>query len=107
MAAYRAAINRAKAHFFDNKYGAQQHYYLSLIATHPSYQGRGAGRALLEWGMEKAKREGWTVSLFSSPMGRRVYEKLGFEVVGTFRTKVEGEEVFLDTPAMVLEAGRW
>ena len=106
MAAYRTNINRAKINLFDSKYGAQ-HYYLSLLATHPSYQGRGAGTALVERGMEKAKREGWTVSLFSSPMGMRVYEKLGFRVVGGFRTRVEGEEEILDTPAMVLEKGSW
>lgn len=106
MAAYRADINRAKKDLFDNKYG-DQHYYLGLLATHPSYQGRGAGRALVEWGLEKAQRMGWTVSLFSSPMGKRVYEKVGFKDVGSFRTRVEGEEEFLDTPGMVLEAGSW
>ena len=88
---------------FDDKYGADKHIYLSLLNTHSDYQGRGAGKALCQWGLEKAKREGWTVTLFSSPMGKRLYSKLGFRDVGSFRTQVEGEAEWLDIPAMVIE----
>ena len=69
MKAYRADIGVAKDALFDRIYGADSHIYLGLLATHPSYQGRGAGRALVQWGLDKAKIMGWTVTLFSSPMG--------------------------------------
>ena len=88
---------------FDDKYGANKHIYLGLLATHPNYQGQGTGKALCQWGLEKAKREGWTVTLFSSPMGKRLYAKLGFRDAGSFKTQVEGEVEWLDTSAMVLE----
>ena len=88
---------------FDDKYGADNHIYLSLLNTHPDYQDLGAGKALCQWGLEKAKREAWTVTLFSSPMGKRLYAKLGFREVGSFRTQVEGEAEWLDISAMVLE----
>ena len=88
---------------FDDKYGADKHMYLSLLNTHPTYQGHGAGKALCQWGLEKAKREGWRVTLFASPMGKRLYAKLGFRDVGSFKTQVEGETEWLDIPAMVLE----
>ena len=88
---------------FDDKYGADKYIYLSLLNTHPEYQGQGAGQALCQWGLDKAKMEGWSVTLFSSPMGKRLYAKLGFRDVGSFRTQVEGEAEWLDTPAMVLE----
>ena len=68
---------------FDDKYGADNHIYLSLLNTHPDYQGQGAGKALCQWGLEKAKR--------------------GFRDVGSFRTQVEGEAEWLDISAMVLE----
>ena len=88
---------------FDDKYGADKYIYLSLLNTHPDYQGQGAGKALCQWGLEKADREAWIVTLFSSPMGKRLYAKLGFRDVGSFKTQVEGEAEWLDTPAMVLE----
>ena len=88
---------------FDDKYGPDKHIYLSLLNTHPDYQGQGAGKALCQWGLEKANKEGWTVTLFSSPMGKRLYTKLGFRDVGSFRTQVEGEAEWLDISAMVLE----
>ena len=69
MKAYRAEIGVAKDVLFDRKYGAENHFYLGLLATHPSFQRRGAGSALVRWGLDKAKRMGWTVTLFSSPMG--------------------------------------
>ena len=43
------------------------------------------------------------MTLFSSPMGKMLYAKLGFRDVGSFKTQVEGEAELLETPAMVLE----
>ena len=39
--------------------------------------------------------------------GKLVYGNMGFVDAGQFRTQVEGEEVYLDTPAMVLKRGTW
>lgn len=87
---------------FDDPYGEKQ-LYLGQLSTHPDYRRHGAGAALCRWGMEKAKADGMAVTLFASPMGKAVYSKLGFKDVGSFRTQVEGETEYLDTPGMVLE----
>jgi GNAT superfamily N-acetyltransferase len=54
---------------------------LNSLATHPDYQGRGAGKALLDWGVKKADDEGLVTYLNATEVGRRMYEKRGFEVV--------------------------
>ena len=103
MKAFRAAVGRAKTEFFDSKYGEEQ-LYLGMLACHPDYQRRGAGEMLCRWGLDKAKAEHLAVTLFASPMGVRLYRRLGFRDVGSFRTQVVGEEEYLDMPGMVLEA---
>jgi predicted N-acetyltransferase YhbS len=106
MLAYRSDIAIAKKRLFDTPYHGN-HYYLGLLATHPDYQCRGFGKELVHRGLDKAKQQEWNVTLFSSPMGRRVYSKLGFRDVGGFRTQIDGEEEYLHTPGMVLEVGGW
>ena len=32
-------------------------WYLHLLCVHPKWQGIGAGKALLDWGIEKAREE--------------------------------------------------
>lgn len=103
MKAFRAAVGRAKMEFFDSKYGEEQ-LYLGMLACHPDYQRRGAGEMLCRWGLDKAEAEHLTVTLFASPMGARLYGKLGFKDVGRFRTQVVGEQEYVDMPGMVLEA---
>lgn len=56
---------------------------LDMLATHPVHQGRGAGKALLDWGLEKADDERLVTYLNATDVGRRMYEKKGFEVVKT------------------------
>ncbi|RAR09394.1 WD40 repeat-like protein [Stemphylium lycopersici] len=57
---------------------------LNQLATHPDYQGRGAARIMLDWGMEKADREGLAVYLDATEKGIPVYERRGFKVVKGF-----------------------
>lgn len=57
---------------------------LDLLAVHPSFQGRGLASKLLRWGLECADEEGVEVFLTSSPDGRRLYEKYGFEIKDSF-----------------------
>jgi ribosomal protein S18 acetylase RimI-like enzyme len=103
MVAFREAIGRAKRVYFDENYGEEQ-LYLGMLACHPDYQKRGAGEMLCRWGLDKGKADGLNLTLFASPMGSRLYRRLGFEEIGSFRTQVVGEDEFLDIPGMVLEA---
>lgn len=104
MTAFREASDRAKKEWFDAKYGKRR-LYLGMLACHPDYQRRGAGEMLCRWGLDKAKAEGLPLALLASPMGSRLYKRLGFQHVGSFRIQVEGEEEYVDMPGMVLEPG--
>lgn len=55
----------------------------------PEYQGRGLGGLLLRWGLKKAERLGKRVFLLSSPEGKYLYAKYGFETVSTVSTNLE------------------
>lgn len=63
---------------------------LDMLGTRPDYHGRGLGSMLLQWGLDRADRDGLEVYLSASPAGRPLYEKRGFQVV-------EIEEVFPDS----------
>ncbi|KAL8703601.1 MAG: hypothetical protein Q9201_003226 [Fulgogasparrea decipioides] len=59
------------------------HWLLSLLATHPEHQGRGAGSMLIEWAFPKADEMGVMCYVDSSAAGYSLYKKKGFkEAVG-------------------------
>ncbi|KAJ5306883.1 Acyl-CoA N-acyltransferase [Penicillium antarcticum] len=64
--------------------GDRPHYYLDMLAVHPSHQGRGLASKLLKWGLARADDEGVEVYLSSSPEGKPVYEKYGFRDLESF-----------------------
>ncbi|KAK4031763.1 acyl-CoA N-acyltransferase [Parachaetomium inaequale] len=57
------------------------HWYLELITTSPEFQGRGAGKMLMEWGLERVDETGFEAYLEASPEGKGLFEKFGFRVV--------------------------
>ncbi|KAK3998250.1 GNAT family [Cladorrhinum sp. PSN332] len=61
---------------------------------------------LVRWGMAKAKDENLDLTLFASPMGERLYSRLGFKDVGKFETQVPGEDESVGQIAMVLASSR-
>ncbi|KAK4182647.1 acyl-CoA N-acyltransferase [Podospora australis] len=102
MDAFKTACARNKTSFFDATYGKRGHVMLKILLCHPDYQRRGAGRALTEWGIQEARRLGLCTTVFASPMGLRLYKKLGFREMGRFKVQLEGDEEFLEIPALVL-----
>ncbi|HEX2559796.1 N-acetyltransferase [Phenylobacterium sp.] len=61
----------------------EPHWYLAMIGTDPSRQGRGLGSALLKEGLRRCDAEGLPAYLESSnPANIPLYERHGFEVVG-------------------------
>ncbi|KAI1334746.1 putative GNAT family acetyltransferase [Xylariaceae sp. FL0016] len=58
--------------------GERPYAYLRLLQTDPEHQRRGAGRMLVEWGIEEAKKLGLVAYLESSPEGHEMYKKCGF-----------------------------
>lgn len=101
MRIFMTTITEAKTDFFDTKY-PKGHIHLVMLGCHPQYQRRGAGRALCQWALEKAKRNGLAVTVFATGEGEQLYEYLGFEQRGAFTLDVPGEDD-LDVPAMYWE----
>ena len=48
---------------------------------HPTYQGRGGARLILDWGVRKAAEMGAEMWLDAFQYGRPVYERFGFTTV--------------------------
>lgn len=64
----------------------EPHWYLSLIGTDPSRQGRGLGAALLKAGLARVDAEGLPAYLESSSAKNvPLYERHGFEVIGMIK----------------------
>ena len=51
---------------------------LTLLATDPHYERRGAGTLLVQWGLDKCKAEHYPAYLEATPEGSGLYKRLGF-----------------------------
>ncbi|KAF2847313.1 hypothetical protein T440DRAFT_471204 [Plenodomus tracheiphilus IPT5] len=65
--------------------GESPHLYLHMLHTDPAFQGRGAGRLLVQWGTHRADELSLPAYLESSPAGHHLYEKQGFKDVETLQ----------------------
>jgi ribosomal protein S18 acetylase RimI-like enzyme len=64
----------------------EPHWYLPLIGTDPAHQGKGFGTALLASAMQRCDRDRLPAYLESSnPVNVPLYERFGFEVMGTIQ----------------------
>lgn len=75
---------------FFSKYGKEQ-LHLWMLFTHPDFRRRGLGTMLCDWGQEEAEKKGWCLTVMASPMGKLLYEHLGYRVVGSEIAQVHGE----------------
>jgi len=101
MNVFRERCAASKRDMFDKRY-TRGHMFLKILLCHPDYQRRGAGSALTSWGIEEGRRLGLNTTVFASPMGLRLYKKLGFREIGRFRVQLDGDDAFLEIPALVL-----
>ncbi|MCJ1247792.1 hypothetical protein MMC30_005007 [Trapelia coarctata] len=76
--------------------GGRLHYYLEIIATLPSHQGRGAASKLIRWGLQQADNEGLEAYLEASAAVVPIYERYGYRTVSTYSPKrIEYTESFM------------
>jgi GNAT superfamily N-acetyltransferase len=68
----------------------------------PTAQGKGIGSALVKWATDEADSHGVYMWVHSSEGAFRVYEKNGFETVGTLDVDMDGH-----APAPPPEGGKW
>jgi ribosomal protein S18 acetylase RimI-like enzyme len=63
---------------------SESHWYLPFLGVEPSHQGNGYGSALLRHALARCDRDRLPAYLqATTPRNRRLYERHGFEVVGT------------------------
>jgi GNAT superfamily N-acetyltransferase len=71
--------------FEENHPRENEHFYLSLLGTHPDHRGQGKGMGLLAANLEQIDELGMPAYLESSNRANdHRYERLGFERVGEF-----------------------
>ncbi|KAI9755470.1 MAG: hypothetical protein M4579_004261 [Chaenotheca gracillima] len=85
-----AAVRELDKSFPNIMKGTNEHWDLAVLGVAPAFQRRGVGAQLVSWGLEVAEREGVPVALAASPIGQRLYRKMGFREFGTMNI-VEGE----------------
>jgi len=61
--------------------GQRKHWYLEILATRPEFQGKGAGSALMRWGLARADEDRLETYIEASPEGKPIYEHFGFAEV--------------------------
>ncbi|KKY22237.1 putative gnat family [Diplodia seriata] len=78
--------------------GTRAHWYLELLATHPSHQRRGAASALVnhvlgsdDYGNPANVNANYDAYLEASPEGLSTYRRLGFEKRDGFNVEIEGK----------------
>ncbi|KAJ5290920.1 hypothetical protein N7478_000171 [Penicillium angulare] len=80
--------------------GEKPHYFLDLLCVHSSFQGRGLGSKLLKWGLARADEESVEVYLCSSPDGKPLYLKNGFQSLDIPSPLPEYEQTHMIRPAV-------
>lgn len=62
---------------------------LALLCCHPDWERRGAGTALTQWGVDKAKEMGLPAYVEASVPGQPVYERVGFKPIDAVVMRAE------------------
>ena len=69
------------AHFWDGE--QRNNWYLVFCGVHRDYAGKGLGRELVLWGIERAREENVHASVIASQETEKFYLRCGFdEIVG-------------------------
>ncbi|KAK5680000.1 hypothetical protein LTS10_007948 [Elasticomyces elasticus] len=88
------------------RFGGQPYVLLGMLAVHPDHQRRGLGAMQLKLGLAKADELGVQAYLESSPQGKGLYAKYGFEETGImeFDARKFGKEEEMPHTLMVRPA---
>ena len=70
----------------------KEYWVLDGLYVHPEHYRKGIGKALALWGVERGKVEKVPVLVHASPLGRRLYETVGFQVM----KRMEGFDSWID-----------
>jgi GNAT superfamily N-acetyltransferase len=84
-----SAIDK-KRYWADHPERANRWQAQSVIVS-PKWQGKGIGRLIMSEVIKKAQEENVIMGLQASPLGERLYRKLGFELLGDYTIRVGGD----------------
>jgi ribosomal protein S18 acetylase RimI-like enzyme len=104
LQAWSQTLRSSSRTLFEDRFGSD-HFQLQILATHPGFQRLGAGTALCKEGIAMAQSLGKTITVFASPMGKRLYSRLGFQHLASVMVKAEGEEDSISVQAMAYLKG--
>ncbi len=99
VAAFRKAVNDAKAKYFGPPLKGDQ-MHLQILATHFDYLRHGFATGLVKWGMSLGENDTLKVNLLASPMGFPLYTHLGFKDCGKVVVQMPDEEENVTMHAM-------
>jgi GNAT superfamily N-acetyltransferase len=100
------ALIEAERKYFGPEWGRKRLELASLV-TDPRYHRLGAGKALTQWGLEKATECHVPITLTASPLGKRLYTHLGFQELGCVDCEVQGDKEKAWTYAMIWVPEGW
>lgn len=106
QAAFLSMLSAAECKYFGAEYGDRR-LEVASMSVDPLYHRRGAGMALLQWGLDLAKRKKVCITLTASPMGKSLYWKCGFRELGYVSCGIEGEDERVGTTVMVWTPPGW
>lgn len=86
-------------------YGMQQ-IALANLATHRDYRRRGCGAALCKYGIRMAQDKRCVVTVLGSPLGKLLYQSVGFKITAVEPLGVPGEDEILYITSLVNQEGR-
>jgi GNAT superfamily N-acetyltransferase len=96
--AYRSRVKQCEDKYL-GKGEADEAWRLWTLAVDPSYQRRGIGGLLVDWGLNQARAKGAKAYTDASPFGKGLYLKKGFKIVENMIVCDDGDQ--LEAPFMV------
>lgn len=104
MEDFMRQLKQAKKDNIDSQF--TNHLHLTVLATHPTWDGHNFAAMNLHWGMQFAKVQGIPITLMATPEGYPLYDGLGFQSLKNVTIqKLDGEgELWYE--AMVLKSQR-
>jgi hypothetical protein len=89
----------AKQEMFEHPYRTS-YIQLQILATMPQWHRKGAATALCSWGMQMADLLHFNVAVLASPMGKHLYQHLGFHTLGTVKIRASRADKGVNLTAM-------